>query len=348
GPWVSGHIQNWLKNNKKFDCLVLTCHDYGGVKTGKYNVKSCFLFNRWISFLIFPFFLAYYYAIYRPHLVHVHFLSSYGILSSFLPGKKILSLWGTDINGKVTKNKFFRRAACSAMRKYTIINSPALHMTKKINSWGVEQNKIKTFQYGIDTNKLDKILDKKVIVNKDVITVASIRNWDSLYQIEQLLNIWEKFECEKFQLKLFGKSHNLEIEKRITNICSKMDNVEIVGFVSQDEFYSSLLSCDVFVSLPVMDGTPLSVIESIYLGLSPVVTDLPFYTTDFKLENQYIVPAKFSYESLHKSILESYKNWTSSDVHRFRSLIRCKFSIEKNTDRMFSLYEELIEGNKSE
>ncbi|MCV5927571.1 hypothetical protein OFO11_37310, partial [Escherichia coli] len=83
---------------------------------------------------------------------------SYGILSSFLPGKKILSLWGTDINGKATKNKLFRRVACRAMRKYTIINSPALHMTKKINSWGVEQNKIKTFQYGIDTNKLDRVL----------------------------------------------------------------------------------------------------------------------------------------------------------------------------------------------
>ncbi|MDG2898628.1 hypothetical protein P7M61_29840, partial [Vibrio parahaemolyticus] len=53
GPWVSGHIQNWLKNNKNFDCLILTCHDYGGVKTDEYNVKSCFLFNRWISFLIF-------------------------------------------------------------------------------------------------------------------------------------------------------------------------------------------------------------------------------------------------------------------------------------------------------
>ncbi|OOE86605.1 glycosyltransferase, partial [Salinivibrio sp. AR640] len=304
GPWVSGHIQNWLGDNQDYDYLIVTCHKSNDHEQ-KRNVKQVFFINQIISFFLFPFILMYYYLRFRPDLIHVHFLSSYGILSSFLPGSKILSLWGTDINGKMTSRKLFRFIGCMAMKRYNVINSPAQHMTNKISSWGVDIDKVRTFQYGIDTSRLDGMLrrcSRQNDINPHKIVVASIRNWDSLYQIEKLLDIWSNLDEKRFTLKLFGKSNDPKIDNRIRTHAERFSNIEVVGFVTQEQFYSSLLDCNIFLSLPTMDGTPLSVIECIYLGLAPVVTDLEFYNTDMKVNESLKVNVDFDSEEIEKCI----------------------------------------------
>ncbi|WP_340481003.1 glycosyltransferase [Vibrio anguillarum] len=343
GPWVSGHIQNWLGNNEDYDYLIVTCHRFDTLDE-KRNIKQVFVINQLISFILFPFVLFYHYLNFRPNLTHVHFLSSYGILSSFLPGVKLLSLWGTDINGKVTHNKFFRFVGCLAMKRYKVINSPAQHMTNKISSWGVSRNKIRTFQYGIDTGRLDGVVNRHSIkynYNTQKIVVASIRNWDSLYQIETLIESWRGFDKNKFTLKLFGKSSNPKVDRRIRTLCESISNIEVVGFVTQEQFYNNLLDCNVFVSLPTMDGTPLSVIECTYLGLAPVVTSLDFYSTDMVFDDSLKIKVSFDSEELKNCIESSITLWDGSVAGEYHEFIKTNYSLVNNRKLMFCIYSEL-------
>ncbi|MGV2837746.1 glycosyltransferase [Vibrio cyclitrophicus] len=344
GPWVSGHIQNWLGNNEDYDYLIVTCHQFDNLDE-KRNVKQVFIINQLVSFIVFPFALLYYYLKFRPNLIHVHFLSSYGILSSFLPGVKLLSLWGTDINGKVTHHKMFRFIGCLAMKRYKLINSPAQHMTDKISSWGISRNKIRTFQYGIDIGRLDGVINhhsKKHNYNSGKIVVASIRNWDTLYQIDKLIDSWKELDKDKFVLKLFGKSSNSKVESRIHTLCENFSNIEVIGFVTQEQFYNKLLECNAFVSLPTMDGTPLSVIECTYLGLAPVVTSLDFYSTDMVFDDSFKIKVNFDSEELKNCIESSTLLWNESVAGDYHEFIKDKYSLYNNRKLMFSIYNELI------
>ncbi|GEK15065.1 glycosyltransferase [Aliivibrio fischeri] len=344
GPWVSGHIQNWLGDNDDYDYLIVTCHQFNSLEE-KINIKQVYIINQLISFALFPFVLFYHYLKYRPNLIHVHFLSSYGILSSFLPGVKLLSLWGTDINGRMTNNKLFRFIGCMAMKNYEIINSPAQHMTDKISSWGVNRKKIRTFQYGIDTDRLDSIIishNYKYRGNSTKFVVASIRNWDLLYQIEKLINSWKHLDKNQFTLKLFGKSNDPKIDNKIRALCENFDNIEVIGFVTQEQFYNNLLDCNAFVSLPTMDGTPLSVIECTYLGLAPVVTNLDFYSTDMILDDSFKIKVNFNTEELKECLQSSVTLWNRNVVDENKKTIKYKYNLLNNRKLMFGIYNELI------
>lgn len=98
GPWVSGHIQQWIGNDSSYNYTVVTCHKDKNKKPTM--VHNLFFINRLISFSILPFALIYYYFLVKPKIIHVHYLSSYGLISSFLPGKKLF-LFGEVISIKL-------------------------------------------------------------------------------------------------------------------------------------------------------------------------------------------------------------------------------------------------------
>lgn len=345
GPWVSGHIQQWLGDDSSFDYLIVTCHKIKPSQKQN-NVKCYFIFNMLISFIIFPFFLVYNYLKFKPEIVHVHFLSSYGLLSCFLPRKKIISIWGSDFNAKAKKNKVLKKIYLFILSKYNIINSPGKHITDDLISYNISPSKIITLQYGIDMDKIDlikKTNTKNRVDNK--IVFASIRNWDNVYQIEKLITTWKKLNTSQYELWLFGKSNNIKCENNILSIAKNIDNIKIIGFLPHNELYSKLLAVDAFISIPKMDGTPLSVLECCYLELLPVVTDIPFYRENILTINKKYLSKNFSKTEL-SLILEAVANISDDEKNRIisinRKMVTSEFNLYKNRKIMLELYKKLI------
>lgn len=348
GPWVSGHIKNWLGNNEHpdFEYRILTCHPYKS-DLG-YSVKSGFVINQFTSFILFPLFLLYELLIFRPDLTHVHFGSSYGLLSSWIPGKKILSLWGTDVNGKMSKYRFFFKICRACYNRYDVINSPAQHITTKLINGGIKKSKIVTFQYGIDINKLEfyrkKFPKKSNLSNK--VVFSSIRNWDELYQVKELIEIWDEVTPDNYILNIFGRSISGNIEKEIKdlirNSCRK---VRLMGFLDQEQFYRNLCDSDAFISIPTMDGLPLSVLECMCLNLYPIVSDIPANHEVLGNDHDIFLPISLTKIDLKLAIYK-YDNLDDEKLERSlfnnRSYVDKHGNINLNRNRMFDIYRYLI------
>lgn len=340
GPWVSGHIQQWIGNDANYDYTIITSHK--DKNKNPPNVHNLFFINRIISFSILPFILVYYYLLIRPSITHVHYLSSYGLISSFLPGKKIISIWGSDFNKIANANAISRTIYRYVLCRYNIINSPGIHITKKLLELGINKERIITLQYGVNFKKLNNysVLSQK---NKKYV-VASIRNWDDVYQIKKLVTSWNKISPKKAELWLFGKSNNERTEKEIINLAKNNSSIKILGFLPHEELYHKLSCANAFISIPKMDGTPLSVLECCYLKLTPIVTDLPFYDSSIKVPQGCLLPLNFTTDELEIAVLTAIKNDANEDMKIYnKSYVEGNFNILHNRNIMLNTYEKLLE-----
>lgn len=341
GPWISGHIQNWLGNDSEFDIRGVTFHPKP-IANNLYTIKSCFFINRFFSMLLFPFFLILNFVYYKPNVIHVHFLSSYGLLSLFLPGKKIVSIWGSDFNKSMMKNNFRKKLYTFVLNHYDVVNSPSLNISKEIIKCGVNKSKTLTLQYGVDAKNLSLINRKHDgdIFEKKII--SSIRNWDDLYQVKELIKAWEEISPTDYKLRIFGKSSNADVIKSINNIVSNCSSdIEIVGFIQGDEFYQLLKESTAFISIPIMDGTPLSVLECMALKLIPIVSNIPankeWVVTsdsmylDVPIDKKQLSSAIDNISTFDKSILDINLEKVIADA-----------DVDNNREEMFSVYRNLI------
>lgn len=277
GPMSSGHIQRWIiPLINKYNFEIVTLHNSIDVPEGV-NVRSLIkFFNNRLDFFVNIPYLLYLFCKIRPDLVHVHFLSSYGIMASFLPRnvKKILSIWGTDLNGKPTQNKVMRFLASRALLKYDIINVPANHMKDKLNrifDYKIEEN-IVVFQYGVELSKLPQ---RASIVDNPIIKIASVRNWDELYHISDLISAFSKVENENLRLFVYGKGSK-QAESTVQALINSFNDprITIMGFVKRNKMLEQLATMDIVVSIPDKDGAPLSLMEAMYIGLYPLVSTI--------------------------------------------------------------------------
>ena len=277
GPMSSGHIQRWITPLiSKYNFEIVTLHNSIDIPEGV-KVRSLLkVFNNRLDFFVNIPYLLYLFLKIRPDLIHVHFLSSYGIMASFLPRsvKKILSIWGTDLNGKPTKNKIMRFLACTALSKYDIINVPANHMKDKLNrifGFNTEEN-IVVFQYGVELSKLPQ---RTLIIDNPIIKIASVRNWDELYHISDFISAFSRIENENLRLFVYGKGSK-QAESKVHALISNLNDsrITIMGFVKRNEMLEQLAKMDIVVSIPDKDGAPLSLMESMYIGLYPLVSTI--------------------------------------------------------------------------
>lgn len=285
-PLSPGHLQKWIKPFlNEYEFIFFTLHDVDlpeeYARFTKYKMPS-------ITGTRFDFILAWPYLQlvsikHSPDVIYASFLSSYGLLVALLfsNSKKYLSAWGTDVNGMKNKKYFFKFIVRSLINKFDWVNAPAKHMKFKLVKLGLDQKKIDVFQYGVDTSFLQ---EKKIKLSsereKGEIKFISIRNWAKLYNIESIIKGYSHF-CNHSelpsQLTIVGKGTVLEerdILSLIDSLSFQNGEVNLIGFVDKYRLNSLLIENDVVISVPSMDGTPLSLLEAMYVGLLPIVSKI--------------------------------------------------------------------------
>lgn len=213
----------------------------------------------------------------KPDLIHVHYLSSYGLIGALFPSRypKILSIWGSDFN-KNFNDSLMGKLCRWALGKYDVVNSPSDDIQKKLLTWNYPTEKISVFQYGIDFSEL-KIRSEKL--PGEGVQFLSPRDWAPLYRIEKIIEGFAQYIKQDSTAHLHitgrgGLERKAELEKLVQDLGIK-SQVTMHGFMGWEEYVRFLASCDVIVSIPTMDGMPLSLMEANYIGLYPVVSSVP-------------------------------------------------------------------------
>jgi glycosyltransferase involved in cell wall biosynthesis len=215
---------------------------------------------------------------FKPDLIHVHFLSSYGVMAAWIKTPEIplvLSILGSDVNK--TKSLWLMKKICQwAIRKYNFVNSPSHAIEKVILDWGVKSDRIDVFQYGINTKK---IRPKNTFQISSPTQLISFRDWAPLYQIDKIVSgfhqAWQ--DNSNMKLHLLGRRTAQQedvIRKAIDNGPAR-EAIVVHDFLPPQKLFELFSQMDIFFSVPIMDGMPLSLLEGLYMGFYPILSDIP-------------------------------------------------------------------------
>ncbi len=205
----------------------------------------------------------------NPSIINAHYMTSYGLIASLIKRRKdtlVTFLPGTDVMKTMDKNFIYILMAKFIFARSDLLISVSNTMTKKIlKNFPYLKNKIMTQQYGVDTDFLDQFTTTK----KDI-DILTNRGWVKNSNYEILLNIFNRFSNHT---KAIIGYNGTRYAKRLKVGYPSLNDC-IYDVMAYNNNISLVSRCKIFISLTTSDGTPLSLLEAMYLGAIPIVSDL--------------------------------------------------------------------------
>jgi len=284
--------------------------------------------------------------------VLAHYYSSYAIASIFTFARPIVFCWGSDVNLLHTKfPQLANLVGWITNKRAKALVVPSSSIKQKLLASGVDEEKLHVLQYGIDIPKL-KSLRGSMLNETNGLHIASIRNGKDLYQIEKIIEAFKlaKFKSESATLHIFGSGH--DCQSGVSKYGSKK-TIIFHGLLPKNDFYSRVGACDAFVSIPTRDGLSLSVLEALYLGLVPVLSDVGSYRELFLELQPFFVEANSTPKQLAKVLAEVMRNASLNDqrrqvIRQNKTIIFMEnnFSMEYSKRKLADILSNLLETER--
>ncbi|MFC1475987.1 glycosyltransferase [Candidatus Zixiibacteriota bacterium] len=213
---------------------------------------------------------------FQPQIINALFIPNYGwagALSGFAP--LVISAWGSDVLISPRKSWLHRRRVSWAMSKADLLFSDARVITERMIELGADRQRIITVPLGIDPALLARQLDKSSA--DDRCTIITNRKFEPLYHndtfVEAAVQLAQANTSMKFVLIGEGRTR-AELEERVQR-AGLRETIMFRPFLAAKDLYDELAAGDIYVSCSASDGTSVSLLESLALGLYPLVTDIP-------------------------------------------------------------------------
>lgn len=199
----------------------------------------------------------------KPHILHAHFASSYGILgnlSRFHP--YILSVWGSDVfdfpNRSIVNRLLF---------KYNLRNADEILSTSKYMADATKnytKKKIHVTPFGVDLNKFKPLSIKK---DNSKIIIGIIKNLEKIYGHVILLKAFKQVlkmnKNQKLKLLIVGDGTEKDSLIKFTNQLNIKEYVEFAGRIgySTIEYYHNMMDIEVYPSI-IEESFGVSILEA--------------------------------------------------------------------------------------
>jgi glycosyltransferase involved in cell wall biosynthesis len=214
---------------------------------------------------------------FKPHIVNALFVPNYGwagALAGFHP--LVVSAWGSDVLVSPRKSWLHRLRVSWTVRRADLLFADAKVITERMIDLGAIRDRIVTVPLGVDPALLDFDLPQRK--DPGVCSIITNRKFEPLYRNETLIEAAGIVENERpgeTQFTLVGEgSARARLEKLVQEI-GLSAVIRFHPFLPADQLCSALAGADVYVSCSESDGTSVSLLEAMALGLYPIVTDIP-------------------------------------------------------------------------
>lgn len=208
-----------------------------------------------------------------PDVVWMHQANSYSFYPVLALSKHyplVLTVWGSDILVAPHQSFWVKKMTRYILKNVDSITSDANYLGEKTLEISPNKNTpLHICQFGIQP--LDIPIEKQNII-------YSNRGHKPLYRVKEIIYAFHRFKqhcTEDWKLVIAGEGEETSNLKKITEDLQLMDDVQFVGFLSPKENAGWYGRSSLYVSIPESDGTAVSLLEAMYYGCIPIVSDLP-------------------------------------------------------------------------
>ena len=287
---------------------------------------------------------------FKPDIVHTGYVWQVGILASILNVPHHLSMpWGSDILFQPERHFLIRKIVKKVLKQSAHIHCDAEFVKQKIiTDYNIPENKISVFPRGVDLKKfspLDKEeCRKKLGIGKEKFVISFNRYLEPVYGIKTMLEGYKIFASNKDDVLLLLVSSGSQ-KGKVTRFIKENKlgtKVKDIGKIPNSSMPAHLGAADVYLSTSISDGSSLSLLEAMAMGLGLVVTDVPSLKYWVKDENGILVKRQNSY-NVAGGLEEYYYNRELVKIHGRKNIavVKEKADWDKNYLKLKKIYEKI-------
>lgn len=220
-------------------------------------IKSFFKLKRGIKLL-------------NPDLIHIHQinrLAFFVCIAARQLGIPIISTaWGSDVLIIPKKNLVFRCITTYVLKKSKYVTADSKEMIEAMQHLHKSNTKYQWIQYGIDSIEM---LEKGNYV-------FSNRIHREFYRIDLIIEEFKMFADSNPDWKLIIAAEGEET-KRLKSLAEKLlnsENYEFIGWLDSQKNAEWYGKSKIYISIPLTDGTSVSLLEAMLAGCIPIVSDI--------------------------------------------------------------------------
>lgn len=303
---ASSHTKKWV------DYFLSLGHEVHVVSHSNVDIKGAKVHYINYSIKNFPFMASKVHRRIReinPDILHAHQANTCGLYAATTRGYNfVLSTWGSDVLVGPEKSFILKKIAQYSLKRASFITSDSYHMSKKIIQLGGIQDRIYTFPMGIEDEYIKE--KHKYQVNDDMLRVISIRRLEKMFRVDIIIKGF--YEALRSAPNMFltvaadGNEMNSLVE--LVDKLQIRDKVRFTGSYKPHDVGKLLSDNDVFLSIPESDSTSVSLLESMYCGLFPVVCGLPANKEWVRDGENGLVIEEVNETNVCNALLWCYKN----------------------------------------
>jgi len=228
--------------------------------------------------------------------------------------------------------------------KADLVITPSLHLSRVVESWGVDRQKLKVIYNGTSLSGLNKKINK-VQSFTTFITVGRLAPWKNIDTIIDSMNSL-KINGLKFHLYIVGSGDlDRELQKKILEL--NLENyITLTGQKDPDELREYYLKSDIYIQASGYEGLPHVLLEAMNHEL--LVISTPIGGSNEILEdgkNGLIIDLvdgkKPNSENLCEVILKTIENkdLKNEKITNATILLREKFDESKNFEQYLEVFQ---------
>jgi len=206
----------------------------------------------------------------NPKYINAHYLSSYGFLSAIYKKKNknvilIQTTLGSDVLIAPFQNLLNKKIAEFSLKEANFVTSDSYYMSDVIQKIYKDVN-ILTFPFG-----LEKLND--FIMDKDDHLIFSNRALYDNYNIDLIIK-WFASLDKKYKL-IISNDGEVEKLKSLAERLNVIERIEFEGFLNSSDQEKIYKKAKYYISIPSSDATSVSLLEAMYYGCLPIVSNIP-------------------------------------------------------------------------
>lgn len=293
-------------------------------------------------------------AVLKPDIVHAGPIPTCGYLAALVSPMPLLVMsWGSDVLVDADRDDVWLEATRYAVTRASVVQCDCLAVRSKICSLAdVSEHKIVQFPWGIDLALFSPCGDVAALrearwTNKKI--VLCNRAWTDIHGVDTVLQVFLRL-CVKRDdvvLVLIGAGPKAEEVHRFLNENKLMPNVFMPGPVENQQMPMYLRLASVYLSCSRCDGSSISLVEALSIGLPVIVSDIAGngeWVSNDEGSRLVVSDDVDGYVSAVDELLDLQIGQRSRVSHKHRRIVEERANWSTNWERLLAAYERMKHG----